>query len=71
MTPAIWIALSISFAGIMLWLAVKSIQWAKKGTKGAAMLATIAFPDPDQPAPQQQVEEEMRRKKEAGSGRPK
>lgn len=71
MDAFIWAAITVTLAAAMLWLAMKAIQWAKKGTKGAALLATIAFPNPDQPPPQQQIEEENRRKKDAGSGRPK
>jgi hypothetical protein len=58
-----------SFASAV-WLAVRCIRWAKRGTKGGAMLVAIAFPNPDQPPPQQQVEEETRLKKDAGSGDP-
>jgi hypothetical protein len=71
MTTLGWIVVAVSLAFLMFWLAMKAIRWAKHGTKGAALLATIAFPDPDQPPPQQQVEEETKRKKESGLGKPK
>lgn len=71
MNAFIWTVITVSVAAVMLWLAMKAIQWAKKGTKGAALLATIAFPNPGQPSPQQQTEEENTRKKESGAGRPK
>jgi hypothetical protein len=71
MTTLGWIVVAVSLAFLMFWLAMRAIRWAKQGTKGAALLATIAFPDPDQPPPQQQVEEETKRKKESGLGKPK
>jgi hypothetical protein len=53
-----------------IWLAVRSVRWAKKGTKGGAVLVALAFPNPDRPPPQQQVEEQTRRKKDSESGEP-
>ena len=50
------------------WLAMRAIRWAKKGTKAGSMLAAAAFPFPDQPPPQAQVEQENRLKKNAESG---
>ena len=71
MSALIWIGLCASAAIILPWAAVRAIQWAKKGTKGTALLATIAFPNPEHPSPQQLAEEETLRKKESGAGGPK
>jgi len=66
----LWIfAIALLVAGAV-WIAVKSVRWAKKGTKGGAMLVAIAFPNPDQPPPQQQVEEATTRRKDSESGEP-
>jgi hypothetical protein len=53
-----------------IWLAVRLIRWAKKGTRGGAMLAAAAFPFPDKPPPGQQAEDEARRRKDTDSGAP-
>jgi hypothetical protein len=68
--PLLWICLSVSFVLGGVWLAVKAIRWAKKGTKTSSMLVAVAFPFPDQPPPQEQVEQEIRIKKDAESGDP-
>jgi len=64
------VAIALFIAGA-IWFAVRSVRWAKRGTKGGAMLVAIAFPNPDQPPPQQQVEEATRRKKDSESGEPR
>jgi hypothetical protein len=53
-----------------VWLAVRAIRWAKKGTRAGSMLAAAAFPFPDQPPPHEQVENANRLKKDAESGDP-
>jgi hypothetical protein len=68
--PLLWTFALLLLFGCATWLAVRSVRWAKKGTKGGAMLVAIAFPNPEQPPPQQQVEEETRRKKDTESGSP-
>jgi hypothetical protein len=68
--PMMWLfTMAVAVIGA-IWLAVRSVRWAKKGTKGGAMLVALAFPNPDRPPPQQQVEEQTRRKKDSESGDP-
>jgi hypothetical protein len=52
----------------VVWLAFRAIRWAKKGSKGASMFTAAAFPFPDQPPPQEQVEQVNRLKKSADAG---
>lgn len=61
---------AVALALSAVWVAVRAVRWAKKGTKGGALLVAAAFPDPERPPPQQLVEEELRLKKEADSGDP-
>jgi hypothetical protein len=68
--PLLWVFAVALLVATVVWLAVRAVRWAKKGTKGGAMLVAIAFPNPDQPPPQQQVEEATRRKKDSESGDP-
>jgi hypothetical protein len=63
-----WMLTVVAFVVTAIWLAVRSVRWAKKGTKGGAMLVALAFPNPDQPPPQQQVEEQTRRRKDSEPG---
>lgn len=65
--PLLWLFVSLLIAVSALWLAVRAIRWAKKGSKAGSMLASAAFPFPEQPPPQEQVEQENRLKKEAES----
>jgi hypothetical protein len=51
------------------WAGVRLVRWARRGTKGAAVLAAAAFPFPDQPSPQEQVEHALK-KGGAESGEP-
>lgn len=53
-----------------VYLANRAIRWAKKGSKAGSLLAAAAFPFPEQPSPQEQVEQENRIKKAAESGDP-
>jgi len=68
--PFIWVCVLVVCAVSFIWLAVRAIRWAKKGSKGGSMLAAAAFPFPDQPPPQEQVEQQNRLKKDAESGDP-
>jgi hypothetical protein len=67
----VWIFVIVVSVVILTWLAVRAIRWAKKGTKAGSMLAAAAFPFPDQPPPEEQVEQQSRIKKSAESGDPK
>ncbi len=53
-----------------VWLAVRAIRWARKGTRGGKVLASALFPFPDQPPPHEQVEHQIRLKRDAASGDP-
>ena len=66
----VWVLGTTLLVSGALWFAVRCIRWAKQGTKGGALLATIAFPTPEQPSPQQQIEEERLRKQASESGDP-
>ena len=68
--PILWTFISACLFASAVWLAGRCIRWAKTGTKGGAMLVALAFPNPDHPPPQQQVEEEARLRKNIGSGDP-
>ena len=61
----LWLCISLLIAVSSLWLAVRAIRWAKKGSKAGSMLAAAAFPFPEQPPPQEQVEQENRLNKDA------
>ncbi len=52
------------------WLMVRIIRWAKKGSRTGAMLAAAAFPFPEQPPPNEQVERINRLKKGTNSAQP-
>ena len=64
----VWVCAAILFALLVTWLMLRAIRWAKKGSKGASMLAAAAFPFPDQPPPNEQIERINRLKKDAESG---
>jgi hypothetical protein len=67
----VWGACATVFAAfVCVWLAVRAIRWAKKGTRAGSILAAAAFPFPDQPPPREQVENARRLKKDAESGDP-
>jgi len=66
----LWTCVVILAAVAFVWLAIRAIRWAKKGTKAGSMLAAAAFPFPDQPPPHEQVENANRLKKGAKSGDP-
>ena len=66
----ILVGVVILFAVLATWLMLRAIRWAKKGSKGASMLAAAAFPFPEQPPPNEQVERINRLKKDAESGDP-
>jgi hypothetical protein len=70
MGPLVWISGAAACAFGALWLAVRAVRWAKKGTKGGKMLTGALFPFPDQPPPQEQVEHQIRLKRDAESGDP-
>jgi hypothetical protein len=55
---------------VLSWLMVRAIRWAKKGSKGASMLASAAFPFPEQPPPNEHVERINRLKKGTELGDP-
>jgi hypothetical protein len=55
---------------LLVWLMVRAIRWAKRGSKGASMLAAAAFPFPEQPPPNEQIERANRLKKDVESGDP-
>jgi hypothetical protein len=56
---------------VIVWAIARAMRWARKGSTGASMLAAAAFPFPDQPPPNEQVEHESRIRKDAESGDPK
>jgi hypothetical protein len=64
----LWTCVALLFAAFIVWLAVRAVRWAKKGTKAASMLAAAAFPFPELPPPHEQVEHANRLKKDAESG---
>jgi hypothetical protein len=55
----------------IVWLAVRAVRWAKKGSRGASMLAAAAFPFPEQPPPHELVDRANRVNKDNDSGDPK
>jgi hypothetical protein len=55
---------------VLTWLMIRAIRWARKGSKGASMLAAAAFPFPEQPPPNEQIERVNRLKKGTESGDP-
>ena len=65
-----WLIAIGLLSAVLVWLSIRAVRWAKKGTKGGAVLVALAFPNPDQPPPQQIVEEEGRLKKNSESGGP-
>jgi hypothetical protein len=59
--PLAWIAALTVFACLSIWIAIRMIRWAKRGSKGAALLGwgvglTAAGINP-QPPPQVHIEE--------------
>ena len=66
----LWVCGSGVAALLLVWLFVRAIRWAKKGTKAGSMLAAAAFPFPDQPPPHEQVANANRLRKDAESGDP-
>jgi hypothetical protein len=66
----LWVCAAILAALAFLWLAIRAIRWARKGTKAASVLAAAAFPFPEQPPPHEQVENANRLKKDSESGSP-
>ena len=68
--PIIWVCILVVSAVGFTWLAGRAVRWAKKGSKAGSMLTAAAFPFPDQPPPQEQVEQQNRLKKDADSGDP-
>jgi len=66
----LWTCSALVVLLFLAWLMVRAIRWAKKGSKSASMLAAAAFPFPEQPPPNEQVERINRLKKGAESGDP-
>ncbi len=66
----VWVCAATSFAIFATWLMLRAIRWARKGSKGASMLAAAAFPFPDQPPPNEQIERINRLRKDVESGEP-
>lgn len=64
-----WVLALCGVAVILIWIAVRAIRWAKKGTKAGMMLAAVAYPFPDQPPPHEQLEQANRLDKDAEAGR--
>jgi hypothetical protein len=69
-----WVLATGLLSAVFIWLSImvsiRAVRWAKRGTKGGAVLVALAFPNPDQPPPQQIVEDEGRLKKDSESGSP-
>ena len=65
---AFWICIAALVALSLVWLAIRAVKWAKKGGRAGAMFVAAAFPFPDQPPPQEQVEQQNRLKKDDESG---
>ena len=70
MNPLLWLIVAPLAAVLLGWVIVRAMRWARKGSTGASMLAAAAFPFPDQPPPNEQVEHESRLRKDAESGDP-
>ena len=70
MRQLLWIVCSVLAALLVVWLFIRAVRWAKKGTKAGSMLAAAAFPFPDQLPPHEQVANANRLKKDAESGDP-
>jgi hypothetical protein len=66
----LWTGSAILAVFVLTWLMVRAIRWAKKGSKGASMLAAAAFPFPELPPPNEHVERINRLRKGAESGDP-
>jgi hypothetical protein len=60
LVPLAWVAGSALFAGLLLWMAIRMIRWAKRGSKGASLLGWgLGLPAAGinpQPPPQVQIE---------------
>jgi hypothetical protein len=63
-----WIGVAVAGTVGAAWLAVRAVRWAKKGTAGAKVLTGALFPFPDQPPPHEQIEQQIRLKKDAQAG---
>jgi hypothetical protein len=66
----LWTCGAILALLLLAWLMVRAIRWAKKGSKGASMLAAAAFPFTEQPPPNEQIERINRIKKGTETGDP-
>jgi len=64
------ISLAVACVAVAVWLGVRAVRWAKKGTRGGKVLAGALFPFPDQSSPQEQVEQQIRLRKDTESGDP-
>jgi hypothetical protein len=56
---------------LLLWIFVRAIRWAKRGSRGTTILAAAAFPFPELPPPHEQVDNAIRQRKAGESGDPK
>jgi hypothetical protein len=65
-----WACGGILAAFGLIWLAVRAVRWAKRGTRAGSILAAAAFPFPDQPPPHEQAENANRLRKDMESGDP-
>jgi hypothetical protein len=66
----LWACAAMLGVILFVWLFIRAVRWAKKGTKAGSILAAAAFPFPDQPPPHEQVANANRLKKDAESGDP-
>ena len=66
----LWFCAALLATCAFVWLAVRAIRWARKGTRAGSLLAAAAFPFPDQPPPREQVENANRLNKDAESADP-
>jgi hypothetical protein len=64
------IGVVVACAAGALWLAARAIRWARKGTRGGKMVASALFLFPDQPPPQELVEQQTRLRKDSEAGDP-
>jgi hypothetical protein len=67
----VWIGVAATSAIGAVWLAIRAIQWARKGSTGGKALAAALFLFPDQPPPNEQVEQQIRLRTDRESGEPK
>ena len=59
--PLLPILITLLFIASIVWAAIRLVRWAKKGTRGSAVLAAMAFPLPDQPPPHEQVKDAIKK----------